>query len=369
MVGGPADAVAEMAPIFDRSRSRARRDRPHARATRATPCRPNCGWLHCGPSGAGHFVKMVHNGIEYGMMAAYAEGLNILAEADVGAADRPKDAETAPLTHPEYYQYDFDLAAITELWRRGSVVSSWLLDLTAAALGADPAARRASRDTSATAAKGAGRLHAAIDEGVPVPVLSAALYDRFYSRGTSDDGQQDPVGDARPVRWPCRRNGARENERTTHSNRLPMPSCCSARPATSPSASCSPRCTTSSVTATSKMPGDRRRPQRLDRRGVLPERPRRDHRRRSRCRGRRHRLADEAARPHPGRLLRSRRRGQSLQRHARQAQERDRRVLHGDPADDVPHGRPVAGVGRPQRARPDRGREAVRPRPGQRRSS
>ncbi|HEY7627746.1 MAG TPA: NADP-dependent phosphogluconate dehydrogenase, partial [Ilumatobacteraceae bacterium] len=130
MVGGPDAAVAEMSAVFDAlapgpggiERTPGYTGDPHP-AER--------GWLHCGPSGAGHFVKMVHNGIEYGVMAAYAEGLNILAEAGIGSASRPKDAETAPLTHPEYYQYDFDLAAITELWRRGSVVASWLLDLTA----------------------------------------------------------------------------------------------------------------------------------------------------------------------------------------------------------------------------------------------
>ena len=140
------------------------------------------GWLHCGPNGAGHFVKMVHNGIEYGLMAAYAEGLNILSEADIGASDRPKDAETAPLANPEYYQYDFDLAAITELWRRGSVVSSWLLDLTAAAFAADPSLSGFEGRVS-DSGEGRWTVHAAIDEGVPAPVLSAALYERFDSRG------------------------------------------------------------------------------------------------------------------------------------------------------------------------------------------
>jgi 6-phosphogluconate dehydrogenase len=128
---------------------------------------------------------MVHNGIEYGLMAALAEGLNILSEANIGADDRPKDAETAPLSHPEYYRYDLDLGAITELWRRGSVVSSWLLDLTAAALAADP---KLDGFAGIVSDSGEGRwtVHAAIDEGVPAPVLSAALYARFDSRGRSE---------------------------------------------------------------------------------------------------------------------------------------------------------------------------------------
>ena len=183
MVGGPADAVNRMRPIFDDLA-------PGAGGIVRTPgytgdpTPAELGWLHCGPNGAGHFVKMVHNGIEYGLMAAYAEGLNILSEANIGATDRPKDAETAPLTHPEYYQYDFDLAAITELWRRGSVVSSWLLDLTAAALAADPALSGFEGRVS-DSGEGRWTVHAAIDEGVPAPVLSAALYERFDSRGRS----------------------------------------------------------------------------------------------------------------------------------------------------------------------------------------
>ena len=183
MIGGPDGAVAEMAPIFDAlAPGPGGIERTPGRT--GDPATAERGWLHCGPSGAGHFVKMVHNGIEYGLMAAYAEGLNILAEADIGSAHRPKDAETAPLTHPQYYQYDFDLAAITELWRRGSVVSSWLLDLTAAAFAADP---QLSGFEGRVSDSGEGRwtVHAAIDEGVPAPVLSAALYERFDSRGRS----------------------------------------------------------------------------------------------------------------------------------------------------------------------------------------
>ncbi|MGD9703489.1 MAG: phosphogluconate dehydrogenase (NAD(+)-dependent, decarboxylating) [Acidimicrobiia bacterium] len=184
MIGGDVDAVDRLAPIFDALA-------PGVEAAERTPGRGGAarpeehGWLHCGPSGAGHFVKMVHNGIEYGMMAAYAEGLNVLAKAGAGREDRPRDAETAPLSEPQYYQYELDLAAITEVWRRGSVVASWLLDLTATALHDDP---RLDGFAGRVSDSGEGRwtVHAAIDEGVPVPVLSAALYQRFSSRGNAD---------------------------------------------------------------------------------------------------------------------------------------------------------------------------------------
>jgi 6-phosphogluconate dehydrogenase len=184
MVGGDPVAVAELAPVLDSLA-------PGVDAAERTPGRDGelhpaeHGWLHCGPSGAGHFVKMVHNGIEYGLMAAYAEGLNVLAKAGIGAEGRPVDAETAPLTHPQYYRYDLDLAAVTEVWRRGSVITSWLLDLTAQALHVDP---RLDAYAGRVSDSGEGRwtLHAATDEGVPVPVLSAALYQRFSSRGRSD---------------------------------------------------------------------------------------------------------------------------------------------------------------------------------------
>jgi 6-phosphogluconate dehydrogenase len=181
MVGGPKPAVDEMTPIFDDlAPGPGTIERTPGRTGDPSPAEK--GWLHCGPNGAGHFVKMVHNGIEYGLMAAYAEGLNILSEADIGASDRPKDAETAPLANPEYYRYDFDLAAVTELWRRGSVVSSWLLDLTAAAFAADPSLSGFEGRVS-DSGEGRWTVHAAIDEGVPAPVLSAALYERFDSRG------------------------------------------------------------------------------------------------------------------------------------------------------------------------------------------
>jgi len=143
------------------------------------------GYLHCGPNGAGHFVKMVHNGIEYGIMAAYAEGLGILRDANIGGKQHEIDAETTPLRHSEHFQYELSLADIAEVWRRGSVIASWLLDLTADALVRDPAL---SKFTGRVSDSGEGRwtIKAAIDEGVPVPVLTAALYERFASRGEAD---------------------------------------------------------------------------------------------------------------------------------------------------------------------------------------
>ncbi|MEO8266916.1 MAG: phosphogluconate dehydrogenase (NAD(+)-dependent, decarboxylating) [Ilumatobacteraceae bacterium] len=188
MIGGPTEAVEQMAPIFDDLAPGAG-DITRTPGYTGEPAGAEKGWLHCGPNGAGHFVKMVHNGIEYGLMAAYAEGLNILSEANIGAGDRPKDAETAPLTHPQYYQYDFDLGAISELWRRGSVVASWLLDLTSAAFAADPTLHGFEGRVS-DSGEGRWTVNAAIDEGVPVPVLSAALYERFSSRGRADTGNK-----------------------------------------------------------------------------------------------------------------------------------------------------------------------------------
>ncbi len=172
MIGGDTGAVTHLDPIFATLA-------PGGDASGGTAAR---GYLHCGPAGAGHFVKMIHNGIEYGMMAAYAEGLNILKAANAGAVARKVDAETSPLDDPQYYRYDFDLPAITEVWRHGSVISSWLLDLTAAALSAQP---DLSSYQGSVADSGEGRwtLNAAIDTGVPVPVLSSALYSRFSSRG------------------------------------------------------------------------------------------------------------------------------------------------------------------------------------------
>ena len=184
MIGGDDEAVDELAPVFSALA-------PGVDAAARTPGRggepapAEQGWLHCGPSGAGHFVKMVHNGIEYGIMQAYAEGLNVLATADIGAASHAHDAETAPLDDAGYYQYDIDLAAVTEVWRRGSVIASWLLDLTAEAFLADPGLDAYAGHVS-DSGEGRWTLHAAIDEGVPTPVLSAALYARFESRGRAE---------------------------------------------------------------------------------------------------------------------------------------------------------------------------------------
>ena len=181
MVGGPDEAVALIEPVLDTLA-------PGSDAAARTPGRSGSvspeerGWLHCGPSGSGHFVKMVHNGIEYGMMAAIAEGLAVLDRADLGREDREQDAETAPLRQPEAYRYDIDLAAVTELWRRGSVIGSWLLDLTAAAFVADPALDGFAGRVS-DSGEGRWTAEAAIDLGVPAPVLTSALFERFSSRG------------------------------------------------------------------------------------------------------------------------------------------------------------------------------------------
>ncbi len=184
MVGGDDEVVARMIPIFD-TLAPGIGEIGRTPGRTGDPAPEERGWLHCGPSGAGHFVKMVHNGIEYGMMAAFAEGLNVLSEAGIGHRPRSKDAETAPLTHPQYYQYDIDLAAVTEVWRRGSVVTSWLLDLTAAAFAADPQLDAYAGRVS-DSGEGRWTLQAAIDESVPVPVLSAALFSRFESRGRAE---------------------------------------------------------------------------------------------------------------------------------------------------------------------------------------
>lgn len=183
MVGGD-EAVQQLVPVLETLA-------PGAGDLLPTPGRvagtgtAERGWLHCGPHGAGHFVKMVHNGIEYGIMAAYAEGLNILHHANMGLQSPVVDAETAPLRHPEHYQYTLDIPEITELWRRGSVIGSWLLDLTAQTLAADPQLDGFDGRVS-DSGEGRWTVQAAIDAAVPVPVLSAALYARFASRGASD---------------------------------------------------------------------------------------------------------------------------------------------------------------------------------------
>ena len=185
MIGGSEDTVGHLDPIFAAlapGRDRAARTPGREDAAAGTA---EDGYLHCGPAGAGHFVKMVHNGIEYGLMAAFAEGLNVLRHANAGAQDRPADAETAPLRDARYYAYDIDVAEVAEVWRRGSVVSSWLLDLTAAALQRDPSLEGFSGRVS-DSGEGRWTMLAAVDEGVPAHVLSAALFDRFESRGEAD---------------------------------------------------------------------------------------------------------------------------------------------------------------------------------------
>jgi len=189
MIGGEKDVVKHLDPIFAALA-------PGIGKIPRTPGREKIGgtaeqgYLHCGPNGGGHFVKMVHNGIEYGVMAAYAEGLGILRDADIGKQKRAVDAETTPLRDPEHYQYDLNLRDIAEVWRRGSVIASWLLDLTASALVEDPELKQFAGRVS-DSGEGRWTIKAAIDEGVPAPVLSTALYERFPSRGEAD--YQDKV--------------------------------------------------------------------------------------------------------------------------------------------------------------------------------
>jgi 6-phosphogluconate dehydrogenase len=184
MIGGPTEAVEYLEPIF-KTIAPGSGDIPRTVGREKAGGTAELGYLHCGPSGGGHFVKMVHNGIEYGIMAAYAEGLNILNAANVGKKTGDIDAETTPLRDPEHYQYDFDLADVAEVWRRGSVISSWLLDLTASALIKSPALSEFSGHVS-DSGEGRWTIKAAIDEGVPVPVLTSALYERFTSRGEAE---------------------------------------------------------------------------------------------------------------------------------------------------------------------------------------
>jgi 6-phosphogluconate dehydrogenase len=184
MIGGEPEVVERLDPIFARLA-------PGAGDIARTPGREKAngtserGYLHCGPNGAGHFVKMVHNGIEYGIMAAYAEGLGILRSANIGKQGHAVDAETTPLRDPEHYQYDLNLPDIAEVWRRGSVIASWLLDLSASALIKDPKLKGFAGRVS-DSGEGRWTIKAAIDEGVPAHVLSAALYERFSSRGEAD---------------------------------------------------------------------------------------------------------------------------------------------------------------------------------------
>jgi 6-phosphogluconate dehydrogenase len=184
MIGGEKDVVANLDPIFA-TLAPGRGEIPRTPGREKLGGTSEQGYLHCGSNGAGHFVKMVHNGIEYGIMAAYAEGLGVLRDANVGKQQGDVDAETTPLRDPEHYQYDLNLADVTEVWRRGSVIASWLLDLTANSLVEDPnLAKFAGRVSDS--GEGRWTIKAAIDEGVPVPVLTAALYERFTSRGAAD---------------------------------------------------------------------------------------------------------------------------------------------------------------------------------------
>ncbi len=184
MIGGSPDAVKRLDPVFA-SLAPGEGAAPRTPSRKGDPSTVERGYIHCGPSGAGHFVKMVHNGIEYGLMAAYAEGFNILRHAGIGKSAAARDAETTPLGDPEHYQYDLDIAGIAETWRRGSVIGSWLLDLTAAALARSPELENFQGRVS-DSGEGRWTLKAAVDEGVPAPVLAAALSQRFASRGADE---------------------------------------------------------------------------------------------------------------------------------------------------------------------------------------
>lgn len=189
MIGGEREAVDRLDPVFKALAPGSSAVPPVPGRSRNDKSTAEQGYYHCGPSGAGHFVKMVHNGIEYGLMAAYAEGFNILRHANAGGEETKQDAETAPLSHPEHFQYDFNLADIAELWRRGSVIPSWLLDLSAQVLADTPSLERFSGRVS-DSGEGRWTISAALEQGVPVPVLSAALYQRFSSRGQADFADQ-----------------------------------------------------------------------------------------------------------------------------------------------------------------------------------
>ena len=188
MVGGDDEAVERLRPVFE-ALAPGVDAAPRTPGREGDPTPEERGWLHCGSSGAGHFVKMVHNGIEYGIMQSYAEGLNVLKRANVGLHQQEADAETAPLRDPDHYRYELDLAAVTEVWRRGSVIASWLLDLTAQALHDSPMLEDYAGRVS-DSGEGRWTVQAAVEEGVPVPVLSASLFDRFFSRGESDFGNR-----------------------------------------------------------------------------------------------------------------------------------------------------------------------------------
>jgi 6-phosphogluconate dehydrogenase len=188
MVGGDDEAVERLQPVLE-SLAPGVESAGRTPGREGDPAPEEQGWLHCGPNGAGHFVKMVHNGIEYGLMEAYAEGLNVLKHANVGLGDQEADAETTPLRDPDHYRYELDVGAVTELWRRGSVISSWLLDLTAQALHESPNLDDYAGRVS-DSGEGRWTVQAAVEEGVPVPVLAASLFDRFASRGEAEWGNR-----------------------------------------------------------------------------------------------------------------------------------------------------------------------------------
>ena len=202
MIGGENEVVSRLDPIFKTIAPGEGCAEPTPSRTRTDGTAPN-GYLHCGPSGAGHFVKMVHNGVEYGMMAAIAEGLSIIKHADAGKVNRTVDAETTPLRDPWAYQYTIDVGEVAEVWRRGSVVGSWLVDLTADALARSP---ELDDFTGRVSDSGEGRwtVLAAVDEGVPAPVITTSLFERFQSRRARRVHRQDPVGDAQRIRRPRR---------------------------------------------------------------------------------------------------------------------------------------------------------------------
>ena len=188
MIGGDDEAVGRLVPVFEAlAPGVATAERTPGRTGDAAP--EEQGWLHCGPSGAGHFVKMVHNGIEYGLMQAYAEGFNVLKHANIGLHAQETDAETTPLRDPDHYKYELDVAAVSEVWRRGSVISSWLLDLTAQALNGSPNLNEYAGRVS-DSGEGRWTVQAAVEEGVPAPVLAASLFNRFASRGEADWGDR-----------------------------------------------------------------------------------------------------------------------------------------------------------------------------------
>ena len=382
MVGGDDDAVERLAPIFDSLAPGRRRGAAHAGPHRRRRRRPSRAGCTAARSGAGHFVKMVHNGIEYGLMAAYAEGLNVLRQGRHRRGRRTcHDAETAPLRDPSTTSTTSTSAAVDRAVAAGQRRRQLAARPHRRSAGRGPAARRRSAATSTDCGEGRWTVHAAIDEGVPVPVLSAPrCTQRFSSRGNADFADKVLSAMREPVRRPRRAKVDATTEPAGPTrpmtarvqpidvrSRRPTRWCCSAPPATSPSASSSRRSTTSSATASSTVPGDRRGPQRLDRRRLPPARPRRRSsppsrtldagRRSTRCAARLDLIARRLQRPSPpSRSWPTRSTGTT----------RSNAVFYlAIPPSTVPDSwsSRSASVG-PQRAGPDRRREAVRPRPG-----